>query len=345
MAWSRGGERTNKAFFHRERMPVGSLRRLSLSHDPPESERAAHLEQSMPQLPNTKLLQAFEATARHGSISVASKELFITQSAMSRQIKALENLLNLELFVRQKNRLVLTDTGRILYATLDKSLREIALCTANLQKGLRRIDIMAPPSFGTCWLAPRLALFYAENKCLISLHTDSGTGATSMQEYDCEIIFGHSNAPIAGAKILFEEHIQPACSPALLGKIKREGIDSVPVLHTLSGITPLPYWDFWILSNRKSPYVPSPSSIMAGMEFSTQQQAINAAIEGLGVVMVDANIASQALKKKHLIALADPVVTPFRYWIVAHANNDSKSTLVKRFCQWLESESLKSSND
>lgn len=294
----------------------------------------------MPRLPNTKLLQAFEATARHGSIVVASKELFITQSAMSRQLKALENLLGLELFVRQKNRLILTDTGRTLYATLDKSLREIALCTANLQKGQRRIDIKAPPSFGTCWLAPRLPQFYAEHKCLFSLHTEERAGAATTQEYDCEIIFGHSNAPIAGAKVLFEEHIQPACSPALLERIKQDGIDSVPILHTLSGMTPLPYWDFWILSNRKSPYVPSPSSLMAGMEFSTQQQAINAAIEGLGAVMVDANIASQALKKKHLVALAGSVVTPFRYWLVEHANSGDKSALVGRFCQWIESESL-----
>jgi DNA-binding transcriptional LysR family regulator len=105
-------------------------------------------------------------------------------------------------------------------------------------------------------------------------------------------------------------------------------------------MTPLPYWDFWILSNRKSPYVPSPSSLMAGMEFSTQQQAINAAIEGLGAVMVDANIASQALKKKHLVALAGSVVTPFRYWLVEHANSSDKSALVGRFCQWIESESL-----
>jgi LysR family glycine cleavage system transcriptional activator len=321
--------------------------RIILKHDLLEPEWATHLEQSMPQLPNTKLLQAFEATARHGSIVVASKELFITQSALSRQIKALENLLNLELFIRHKNRLVLTDTGRTLYVTLDKSLHEIALCTANLQKGQRRINIKAPPSFGTCWLAPRLSQFYAENECLISLYTaaDTQSSMTAAPEYDCEIIFGHSNTPIAGAKILFEEYIQPACSPALLKKIKREGVDSVPVLHTLSGTMPLPYWDFWILSNRKSIYVPSPSSIMAGMEFSTQQQAINAAIEGLGVVMVDANIASQALKKKQLVALANSVATPFRYWLVERINSGDKSGLVRRFCQWLESESVKSSDD
>jgi LysR family glycine cleavage system transcriptional activator len=295
----------------------------------------------MPQLPNTKLLQAFEATARHGSISVASRELFVTQSALSRQIQTLENQLRLGLFVRQKNRLILTDSGRKLYMTLDRSLREIALCTASLQKGRRRIEIKAPASFAACWLAPRLARFYAGNPCLISLHTDLQSGAAASLEYDCEVIFGHSRAPIAGAKVLFEEHIQPACSPALREKIEREGIDSVPVLHTLSGIMPLPYWDYWILANKESPYVPSPSSILAGMEFSTQQQAINAAIEGLGAVMVDANIASQALERKQLVALAEPVVTPFRYWIVAHAGEEGgKGELVRRFCDWIERESL-----
>ena len=75
----------------------------------------------MPQLPNAKLLQAFEATARHSSIATAAKELFITQSALSRQIKAIENLLSLELFVRQKNKLTLTDVGRTLYGEVSRT--------------------------------------------------------------------------------------------------------------------------------------------------------------------------------------------------------------------------------
>ena len=294
----------------------------------------------MPQLPNTKLLQAFEATARHGSVTIAAKELFVTQSAMSRQIKALENLLNLELFDRQSNRLILTDVGRTLYGVLDKSLRDIAACTANIQRGLRRITVKAPPSFASCWLAPRLSDFYAENNCLISLITEEGSPNLLRQTYDCEIIFGHSQPSAAPAKIIFEEQLQPACAPSLRKQIDAHGIDSVPLLHTLSGISPLPYWDFWALSNPNSPYLPSPTSIMSGMEFSTQEQAINAAIGGLGVVMVDLHIASQSLKKKQLVALADPSLTPFAYWMLASKTSGDKEALVKRFCQWIEKESL-----
>jgi LysR family glycine cleavage system transcriptional activator len=293
----------------------------------------------MSQLPNTKLLHAFEATARHGSITMAAEELFITQSALSRQIKSLEDLLKLELFTRQKNRLILTDAGKMLYTVLDKSLREIASCTANIQKGLRRIMIKAPPSFATYWLAPRLAQFYSRHQCLISLHTESLSSAM-VQNYDCEILFRYGNSPFSHATVLLDEQIQPACSPVLLEQINKNGIDSVPVLHTLSGITPLPYWDFWTAANPGSRYAPSSISIMAGMEFSAQEQAINAAIEGLGVVMVDINIASQALKKGQLVAVGEEVSTPFGYWLVENGLESDKSEIVKSFCHWIKEETL-----
>ncbi len=294
----------------------------------------------MPQLPNAKLLQAFEAVARHCSVTVASKELYITQSALSRQLKALEAQLDVRLFTREKNKLGLTEAGRALHLVLDKNLSEINACITNIQRGVpRRITVKAPPSLTTRWLAPRLVRFYAEARCSVSLYTDSQPVNVLPGAYDCEICFGHSNIPIFNSRVLFEELIQPACSPKLLGKIQKYGIDSVPVLHTLSAATPLPYWEFWMQANPNSPYGPSVASLMSGMEFSTQEQAISAAVEGLGVVMVDTNIASLALKKKHLITLAEPVTTPFRYWL--EINKTSKANeLVKKFCAWLEKESF-----
>ncbi len=294
----------------------------------------------MPQLPNAKLLQAFEATARHTSITEASKELYVTQSALSRQLKSLEQLLDVTLFTRKKNKLALTDAGHILYAVLNKNLPEIISCINGIQRGgMRRLYIKAPPSFASRWLAPRLPRFYALHKVPITLHIDSVALPPIPQPYDCEIIFGHSNAPFAHAKLIFEEQIQPACAPSILHRLHTEGIDSLPVLHTLSGRTPLPYWDFWMQANPGSPYAPSQASLVSGMAFSTQEQAIGAAVEGLGVAIVDTNIASIVLKRKELIALAEPVVTPFRYWLVANKSlrQDDPTRL---FYNWLEQESL-----
>ena len=294
----------------------------------------------MPQLPNTKLLQAFEATARLGSITSASQELFIAPSALSRQIKTLENQLNFDLFSRGNNRLALTDQGRIFYEVLSKNFREIASCTASIQKGLQRIVIKAPPSFATCWLAPRLPQFYAENKCLITLQIDGSHYDLMTHHCDVEILFGHSASISTTRSILFEERIFPACSPSLLETINKQGVDSVPIIHTLSGVVPLPYWDYWITQNPESKLAPRQSSIIAGMEFSSQVQAINAAIEGLGVLMVDVNIASRVLRSKKLIPLANPVATPFCYSLLENPQDMNKKDLIRRFNLWIKAESL-----
>ncbi len=289
----------------------------------------------MPQLPNAKLLQAFEATARHSSIATAAKELFITQSALSRQIKALENLLSLELFARQKNKLILTDLGRTLYGVVEKSLRDISACTANMQRGYRRITLKSSPSLATRWLAPRLAKFYENHPCMISVHISSFSVTAIRQDYDCELLFGQSNSPPANAKKLFGERIQPACSPETFAKIADNGIDSVPILHTLQGPTPMPYWDYWTLSNPQSEYVPSASSLMSGMEFGMLEQVMNAAIGGLGVGMVDVNIAHEALQNGQLVGLGNAIDTPYCYWAVEHQLGGEKGLLVSAFCQWL----------
>lgn len=294
----------------------------------------------MPQLPNAKLLQAFEATARHGSITEASKELYVTQSALSRQLQSFEQLLDVNLFIRKKNKIALTDAGHILYAVLNKNLPEIISCITGIQRGgLRRLYIKAPPSFASRWLAPRLQKFHALHNVPITLHIDSIALPPIPQPYDCEIIFGHSNAPFAHAKLLFEEQIQPACAPSVLPLVQAKGVNALPVLHTLSGSTPMPYWDFWMQANPGSQYAPSQASLVSGMAFSTQEQVIGAATEGLGLAIVDTNIASIALKRKELIALAEPVVTPFRYWFVTNRSL-SPDTPTRQFCNWLEQEAL-----
>ena len=293
--------------------------------------------------PNTKLLQAFEAIARHGSVTVAARELCITQSALSRQLKSLEILLDVKFFVRQKNRLCLTEAGRELHQVLHKKLSEINDCIEHLQAGPRyRVTVKTPPSFATRWLAPRLVTFYEQSKCAVSLYTDGSSpatsGSTAFGGYDCEVFFGHSGMAALNGKLLFEELIQPVCAPVLLDKIRKEGINSVPILHTLSGITPLPYWEYWMQRSPDSSYVPSLTALNSGMEFSTQEQAMNAAIEGLGVVMLDTNLGSLALKKKLLITLGEPVTTPFKYWF--EETSPGQSEMAKAFCEWISKEAL-----
>ncbi len=293
----------------------------------------------MYQLPNTKLLQAFEASARHLSFTLAGKELFLSQSAVSRQVKTLEDTLDLQLFVREGKTLVLTEKGTQLFETLKVKLTDISTAITHIKGGQsQRLHIKAPPSFASRWLAPRLCNFFAQHPIPLSLHTGDAVTSLTYKRFDCEIVFGNKFFAELGAALLFWEQIQPACSPALLQKIESGHISDLPLLNTLANFSPLPYWEHWATMNPNSMFSPSRSSLFSGIEFTTQEQAINAALEGLGIVMIDVNIASLVLKNKELIPLGDPVVTPFGYWVYPPTSDQKENHANQTFQQWLMSE-------
>jgi len=116
-------------------------------------------------MPPLAHLQAFEAAARLGSVTAAARELHLTQSAVSRQIKGLEELLEVELFVREKQSLHLTPGGTAYARDVREALRKIS--TASLQLRANplggTLSLAILPAFGTRWLAPRLPDFLSKH--------------------------------------------------------------------------------------------------------------------------------------------------------------------------------------
>lgn len=116
-------------------------------------------------LPSLALLSAFEAAARTGSVTAAARELSLTQSAVSRQIKALEEQLKVELFVRERQTIHLTAAGEAYACEVREALLKISTASLNLRANLGggTLNLAILPTFGTRWLAPRLPTFLASN--------------------------------------------------------------------------------------------------------------------------------------------------------------------------------------
>ena len=293
----------------------------------------------MQQLPNTKLLQAFESSARHLSFTLAGKELFLSQSAVSRQVQTLENDLGITLFRRKGKSLEMTEEGIQLFESLKINLTAIADSITRIKGGeTARIHTKVPASFASRWLAPRLHRFHNTHGVAVSVHIDGNNRNLSRAPCECEVAFGHTLYAELGASLLFREWVQPACPQEVLAIILSRGIDAVPLLHTLANFSPLPYWEHWVSLNPESRFCPSQESLLTGIEFSTQEQAINAAIYGLGVTMVDIHIASMVLKKKLLIPLGEPVMTPFGYWLFPTAQSSLPDSQAVKFHHWLQEE-------
>ena len=169
-------------------------------------------------LPSISLLTAFEAAARTGSMTVAAHELSLTQSAVSRQIRALEEQLGLELFIRERQTIRLTAAGDAYAREIREALRKISTASFNLRANPRggTLNLAILPTFGTRWLAPRLPKFLAQNPGVtINLATRLSYFDFRTETLDAAIHFGEPNWPGAEMALLRSEEVIPACSPNL----------------------------------------------------------------------------------------------------------------------------------
>jgi len=296
-------------------------------------------------MPSAKVLQTFECTARLGSFTLATKELYLTQSAISRQIKGLEETLGFEVFKRDNNRIELTEEGQVFYTVVSKSLASISAVAERLRKGesRKRLFIALPPTFASRWLAPRLASFRDICPATLTISTHSNYNYSSFGEFDCQVGFGSDELGTIGGKVLFPEIIVPACSTEIKKKILSENsIEGIPLLHTLTGTSRLPYWEQWIDRCNEPLINPQPDDIAEGIEFSTQDQTIVAAIHGMGIAMVDITVASTIFRDGFLEMLGDPVNTVYSYWAFPPPGSPAGNDPARIFYEWLQDEAMKS---
>ena len=170
-------------------------------------------------LPQLGFFQGFEAAARNLSFTKAAEELFITQSAVSRQIKALEDHLGVRLFKRRPRSLVLTESGQMLYRLAADVLERLQAGTDQLRADsrARQLSITTTTGFASLWLIPRLQRFTSLNPD-IDVRISATTEALNLERglIDLAIRYCRPEAVPEGAVRLFGEEMLPVCSRALL---------------------------------------------------------------------------------------------------------------------------------
>jgi LysR family glycine cleavage system transcriptional activator len=294
-------------------------------------------------LPHLAFFQGFEAAARTLSFTKAAEELFITQSAVSRQIKALEDNLGLKLFERRPRSLTLTDNGQALYRIATDVLDRLQAATDRLraETRARQLSITTTTGFASLWLIPRLRRFTA-------LHPDIDvriSATTDMLNLDRSLIdlairYCRPETVPEGAVRLFGEEMIPVCSRALL----RDGTRPLKrpqdlVHHTLlhfdyAGAEPMYIdWDTWLtalgIGELKS---------AGALHFSQYEQMIQAAITGQGVALGRQPLVTDLIKSGALTApFKQTLVGPRAYFIIESRLAAGKPH-VREFAQWLLAE-------
>jgi len=254
-------------------------------------------------LPSLNALKAFESSARHLSFTKAAKELFVTPGAVSRQIKQLEEEIQMPLFHRCHRQLILTDQGRMLLAPLTEAFDLMATALERLKNQPRDLRLKVHPTFAIRWLIPRLQRFQKSHpKIQIRLTTSSINVDFTRENFDVGIVY--LNAGIEGKKSagmvrtkLSTERLTPVCSPSYINKERR--LESAADLkhHRLLHNNPEhKEWRIWAQCVGVMDL-----SFERGQTFEMDDAALQAAASGLGIALGNINLIKDDLETNRLV--------------------------------------------
>ena len=286
----------------------------------------------MRQLPSLNMLRVFEEVARHRSFSQAALGLNVTQGAVSRQIKQLEDYLGVALFIRTPQGLSLTEAGIALSPHLTEAFDHIerALQAVRVPNLRQRLRILAPPTWATRWLSAHLCEF-CQRYPDISLSVTNQTGHDNLADIDCHIRFGLDTASHCSSQLLVMERHIAVASPELFSDGQPPDLRQFPLLHILHDGKRLKVWENWLAAMGRDDV-----DAAQGLEFSTLDQVIHTALAGGGLAVIDRQMIEKELAHGSLLPITPvEVVGPYGYWLDV-ANDKQGLSKVRLFRQWLE---------
>jgi len=287
-------------------------------------------------LPSINALRAFHASARCLSFTQAARELNVTQGAISHQVKGLEDILGVKLFLRIKQRLQLTEQGKgylpFVREALDLLQAGNDFLTSSDQSGVLTVSVS--PNFASKWLVHRLGDFIAahpdiELRVSASMqHIDIGRS-----DIDMAVRHGEGNWPDLDVTKLCPELIFPVCSPEFLERhgplVQPSDLTELALLHDRSRQD----WPMWFTAAGVSE-----AKVPTGPQFDQTSMVIDAAVEGHGVALARSALAARDLLAGRLLRLFDIALpAPFAYFVVC-PKTAAKTPKIRQFRDWLLSE-------
>jgi DNA-binding transcriptional LysR family regulator len=270
----------------------------------------------MPQrLPPLNALRLFEAAARHKSFKLAAAELNLTPGAVSHGIGALEDMLGVELFVREARGLSLSAAGELYLPYIAEAFGLIAIGTQSLpdRRKRRSISVTCAPTLAARWLVPRLADFRTRWPNIdVSVDTSRRQAGFPVDGFDFGLRL--SRGPVDGASWLrlFGERLVPVCSPAYRAMLGNDtGAPDLAHATLIHVDTASQDWQAWIDGAGVDGL-----DTQGGLRFDTVQLAFDAAAAGLGVAIGRRPLVDRELADGTLVeALATTVETQTAYWL------------------------------
>lgn len=295
-------------------------------------------------LPPLDLIQGFEAAARTLSFTKAGEELFVTQSAVSRQMRALEEHLGVALFERRPRALVLTSEGRILQEAAGELLERLQQVTDRLRADgrLLHLTVTTTSGFAALWLIPRLRRF-TKLQPDVDVRISASYKLVPLERSLVDVAVRYCvDPPPEGALRLFGEELLPVCSPALAADNQRplrtlDDLEAHSLLH-MDGAGGELDWGTWLAAEGHAELRPA-----ASIRFDNYEQMIQAALGGQGVALGIRRLVHHLIEGGQLVApFGRSVVSSRAYYIIRSAITRHRPH-VDAFVAWLIEEAKASS--
>ncbi|GAA5186056.1 transcriptional regulator GcvA [Ferrimonas gelatinilytica] len=284
-------------------------------------------------LPPLNALKAFEAAARNLSFTRAAEELFVTQAAVSHQIKGLEEHLGLKLFRRRNRSLLLTEEGQSYFLDIKDVFTQLADATERLlaRTATGSLTVSMTPSFAIQSLVPKLARFselHPEVDVRIKAVDQDDNSLT--EDVDVAIYYGRGKWPGLRADKLRSECLVPVCAPRLLtGPKPLRSVDDL-ANHTLLHDMTRHNWKAWAKQHGKGML-----NVNAGPIFSHSSLVLQAAIHGQGIALGSSVLARPEVEAGRLICPFDTVLKHKNaYYLVCHESQEELGK-IRSFREWL----------
>jgi LysR family glycine cleavage system transcriptional activator len=298
-------------------------------------------------------LRAFDAVARHLSFSAAAEDLHLTQSAVSRQIKALEDELGASLFQRGTRRVALSADGHTLLLAVGASLERIDAAVRQIRqaKGRRSVSLSTFASFASLWLIPKLHSFQQQHPD-IDIRISAGDALVDLENADFDLVlrYCHPDEAPPGALRLFGEVLTPVVSATTQAQAESGQTPRLQQAADLAHYTLLEEddtrpssqyltWRRWLQTRGQAELQPRRWLFM---NFTYQQ--VQGALAGQGVALARLALVSDALERGELVepfGAAGRMQSPYSYWLVAAPNARDRPEL-RAFCAWVQAQAEQS---
>lgn len=288
-------------------------------------------------LPPMNSLIVFEAAARHLSFTRAANELSVTQGAISRQIRQLEEYLGKELFVRANRNIYLTPTGLQYYQTVYSALLEVAKATGEIKKwqGEHQVTVATSNAMAALWLLPKVTAFQQQEG--IDLRILATDNIFDLHKMDCDIALFYCRVPPVGMNVttLFPEEVFPVCSPSYLAQfaenVTAEELFGRTLLYLDDSQKDWITWSEWFESVNYPEVKPKNR-----LNINNYPMLLQAAMNGQGVALAWGSLVDEYLDNGTLVRPVDTVLrTQANFCMLEPSDRGVIPSSVKQFRTWL----------